>query len=183
MHHRSIDRSPVHVHRRFRTVQCLTLHRSPQARFQQLIRFKLRVGHCNVSKSDDAALSTWVRKQRANKQVRDASGGVRGLAAEQVAALEAVGFQWVVGVGRRPAVKDEQWQANYERLVQYRNLHGSLPLSIPGEHALNRWMHNQRARRKLLQEQGPSKAKGMTWQRVQALEMVGFKWGRTDRGR
>lgn len=100
---------------------------------------------------------------------------------EQVDALESIGFEWVVGVGKRPHIRDDQWQANFEKLMQYRNEYGSLPISIPADKALTKWMQNQRARKKLLQELGPSKAKGMTWERVQKLELLGFKWTSKDR--
>jgi hypothetical protein len=185
-----------------------------QARFQQLVRFKLQYGHCNVSKTDDMQLHSWVRKQRTNKQVcdcyvmldwlvgclsfstvisvscrllllstmqvRDRTNGTKGLTREQFESLESIGFQWIVGIGKRPYVKDDQWQSNYEKLMQYRNLHGHVPVSIPLDKPLTKWMQNQRSRKKLLQEYGPAKSKGMTWDRVQRLDALGFKWGSKD---
>lgn len=143
-----------------------------KARFQQLVRFKLKHGHCNVPKSyEDKSLHAWVRKQRINKQIRDRSNGVKGLATEQVEALESIGFEWVVG--HQP--RDDLWQANYERLVQLYALHGYIPTHC-NDKSLTKWMQNQRARRKLLENQGEGKARGMNWDRVQKLDAIGFTW-------
>ncbi|GKY92996.1 hypothetical protein MPSEU_000268100 [Mayamaea pseudoterrestris] len=153
-----------------------------KARFQQLIRYKLQHGHASPSKADDGPLHAWVRKQRTNKQLRDRTHGEKGLSDDQVNALNSIGFEWIVGVGKRPHVKHDQWQANYDKLMQYRTDHGCIP-NCCNDKALNKWMQNQRARKKLLQDHGPTKAKGMTWERVQRLELLGFKWSTKDRNR
>ena len=143
-----------------------------KARFQQLVRYKLKHGDCNVPKGySDAPLHAWVRKQRINKQIRDKSGGIKGLTKEQVAALDSIGFQWFIG----HQCNDVSWQANYERLVQLYAVHGYIPTHC-SDKSLTKWMQNQRARRKLLEAHGEGKARGMNWERVQKLDAIGFTW-------
>jgi hypothetical protein len=141
-----------------------------KARFQQLVSFKLKYGHCNVPKSFDDSLHAWVRKQRVNKQVHDQTQGKRGLSDTKLHSLQALDFEWIVG--HMP--KDDQWQQNYQKLVLLNQEQGHLETTL--DKGLNKWMQNQRSRRKLLEQQGVGKAKGMTWERVQKLDAVGFKW-------
>jgi hypothetical protein len=143
-----------------------------KARFQQLVRYKLTNGHSNVPKSyHDAPLHAWVRKQRINKQIRDRTGGIKGLNDEQVEALNSIGFAWVIG--HQP--RDDLWNSNFERLVQLYAVHGYIPTHC-NDKSLTKWMQNQRARRKLLEAHGEGKARGMSWERVQKLDSIGFTW-------
>jgi hypothetical protein len=144
------------------------------------VRFKLKYGHCNVPKSADESLHAWVRKQRVNKQLRDRSNGARGLTQAQVEALECLNFDWVVG----HASNDAQWNENYQLLL-FAASSSSLGhldslstnnANINNNKQLNKWMQNQRARRKLLETKGLGKAKGMTWERVHKLDAIGFRW-------
>ena len=141
-----------------------------KARFQQLVCFKLKHGHCNVPKSYDEPLHAWVRKQRVNKQVRDKTGGTRGLTTHQWNSLQALDFDWYVG----HLPKEDQWNANYQKLLLLSHEQGHLETTL--DKNLNKWMQNQRARRKLLEHKGMGKAKGMTWERVQKLDAIGFRW-------
>ncbi|GKY93000.1 hypothetical protein MPSEU_000268500 [Mayamaea pseudoterrestris] len=143
-----------------------------RARFSQLVRYKLKHGHANVPKSyHDAPLHAWVRKQRINKQLRDRTNGVKGLSDDQVNALNSIGFAWVIG--HQP--RDDLWQSNYERLVQMYAAHGYIPTHC-NDKSLTKWMQNQRARRKLLDTLGEGKARGMSYERVQKLDAIGFTW-------
>lgn len=141
-----------------------------KARFQQLVCFKLKHGHCNVPKSFDASLHAWVRKQRVNKQIRDQTNAARGLTLHQVASLEALDFDWYVG----HKSNDDQWERNYQKVLLLSHEQGHLETT--NDKSLNKWMQNQRARRKLLEQKGEGKAKGMTWERVQKLDSIGFRW-------
>ncbi|GKY95973.1 hypothetical protein MPSEU_000557800 [Mayamaea pseudoterrestris] len=141
-----------------------------KARFQQLVCFKLKHGHSNVPKSFDASLHAWVRKQRVNKQLRDKTQGDRGLSVHQVEALDALDFDWYVGYRSL----DDQWDLNYQKVLMLSHAQGHLETT--SDKSLNKWMQNQRARRKLLEQKGAGKAKGMTWERVHKLDAINFRW-------
>jgi hypothetical protein len=139
-----------------------------KARFQQLVRYKLRHGHCNVTKKQDAQLHAWIRKQRVNKQQYDQTG--KGMKLAHVQALDELQFDWHVGHQSR----DDLWETNYKALLKSAQEIGTVERSA--DKKLNKWIENQRSRRKLLEQKGPGKAKGMTWERVQKLDAIGFRW-------
>jgi hypothetical protein len=138
----------------------------------------LQHGHCNVPKSyDDKSLHSWVRTQREAKKDFDSQGKKTSMTQERVEALESIGFQWVVG--HQP--KDEQWENMFQALLQYKQQHGHTRVSQTENKQLYKWVLNQRARRRLLEQKGPGKAKGMTWPRVERLTAIDFVWDANQR--
>jgi len=145
------------------------------ARFQQLVRFKVKHGHTNVTTKMDGPLHSWVRKQRTNKIKYDTSGGTKGLSDRQVQALNAIDFCWYIGTGRANLDhKNDVWNDNYKKLEILSREQGQIETC--SDKALRKWIQNQRARRKLLEQKGEGKAKGMTWERVEKLNAINFVW-------
>jgi hypothetical protein len=143
-------------------------------RFQQLAAFKLAHNHCNVPKSyRDKSLHSWVRKQRVCKRKFDAGEPCEGMTQERIDMLNSIGFQWVVG----HVSNDMQWEANFNELLEYKQRYGTLNVSstYPSK-TLKKWVQNQRARKRLLEQEGEGKAKGMTWARKTKLDAIGFVW-------
>ena len=142
-----------------------------EERFQELVQYKLKNGHCNVPKSFAGPLHAWVRKQRVDRKAYNISSGGGDMCQERIDALDSIGFTWVIG-SNQP--NESKWQESFDCLIQFKLKEGHC--SVPKVYAakLHKWVENQRHRRKLLEHHGPQKAKGMTWERVQKLEAIGF---------
>jgi len=140
-------------------------------RFQELQQFKLKTGHCNVTFKDDSSLHHWVRKMRWLKTQMDRGKNSEGLTPVRKELLDSIGFVWFVG----HQSKDDLWDANFQKLVDYKAVHGhsNVPSNVP---KLGKWVMNQRARKRMLEKKGEGKCKGLTWARVAKLEAIGFEW-------
>jgi hypothetical protein len=145
-----------------------------KARFQDLVKFKLQHGHCVVPKSHtDKALHSWVRKQRILKKDFDLGlASDESMTQERVDALNSVGFAWHVG----HQSNDSQWDQNFQDLVVFKSQFGHTRVPQSYDKSLHKWVLNQRCRRRLLEDKGEGKAKGMTWQRIEKLDAVDFSW-------
>ena len=128
------------------------------ARFKELLGYRSEHGDCNVPRR--GKLGMWVSKQRTAY-----TGG--SLEQERIDRLSSIGFKWA---GER---YDEQWNARFKELLDYRSEHGDC--NVPkGQGKLGTWVINQRqvyVAGSLLQD------------RIDRLNSLGFKWalgGRVD---
>lgn len=142
-----------------------------EERFQELVQYKLKHGHCNVPKSFPGPLHAWVRKQRVDRKAFTVSSGGGDMCQERIDALDSIGFTWVIGSNQPNECK---WQESFDCLIQFKLKEGHCSVPKVYSAKLHKWVENQRHRRKLLEVHGPQKAKGMTWERVQKLEAIGF---------
>ncbi|KAI2491197.1 hypothetical protein MHU86_23365 [Fragilaria crotonensis] len=145
-----------------------------KARFQDLVKYKLTHGDCIVPKSyKDKGLHSWVRKQRILKKDFDLGlASEESMTQERVNALQSVGFAWVVG----HQSNDGQWEANFQQLVVFKSQFGHTRVPQTYDKTLHKWVLNQRCRRRLLEDKGEGKAKGMTWARIEKLDAIDFSW-------
>jgi Helicase associated domain len=143
-------------------------------RFQDLVKYKLTHGDCIVPKSyKDKGLHSWVRKQRILKKDFDLGlTSDESMTPERVNALNSIGFAWVVG----HQSNDQQWEANFQQLVVFKSQYGHTRVPQSYDKNLHKWVLNQRCRRRLLEEKGEGKAKGMTHARIEKLDAISFSW-------
>ena len=140
----------------------------------RLAEFKAEHGHCRVPRNNpaDPKLGNWVGNQRRCKK-RHASDPSPILAAERVAKLEALGFEWSVPIGGGVHKDEAGWEAMRARLAAFNAEHGHCRVS--DEHRqLGRWVASQRKYRKRLDAGRPSPE--ITAERVAQLEALGFEW-------
>jgi len=135
------------------------------ARYQQLLQFKERHGHCNVPFKwpENPHLGGWVVRQREKKK----SGK---LLPDRERMLNEIGFVWNL----RPNVKlfadpEENWTARYQQLLQFKEKYGhcKVPFKWPENPRLGGWVVRQREMKKsgkLLPE------------RERMLQAIGFTW-------
>jgi superfamily II DNA or RNA helicase len=126
--------------------------------FQRLKAHKREHGHCNVVRgyASDPQLALWVKKQREAKK--------RGrLPVERVDMLEQLGLAW------EPITS--QWGEMFQRLVQYKRLHGdcNVPAKWERDPKLGAWVGTQRLARK---------RDKLEAERVKRLDRLGFVWAR-----
>ena len=139
-----------------------------EARFQQLLDFRQRFGHCRVPNKwkEDIPFGHWVHVQRAFRS--------RGtLSAERVQRLEAIGFEWHAP-NSRSYLYDDHWAQMLTHLIDYQKQHGDtqVPPSFK-PHGLGSWVGNQREawRNGTLRPD-----------RREQLDAVGFEWRGVRKG-
>ena len=104
-----------------------------QRQFDNLYKFKLEYGHCNVPKKFvDKQLVTWVVTQRERYKKNE-------LTAKQREQLDDIGFQW-------EHVADTIWNTQYTELCKFKKAHGHC--KVPKKYAINQslalWVGTQR---------------------------------------
>ena len=132
-----------------------TVRVSWDVRFDQLVEYKDKYGHCNISTldGDNKQLGQWVHTQRTTYNKGK-------LPDEKINRLEGIGFSWAGGVSRgrrvlgrgKPSVG---WDERFKELVQFKdkNRHCNVPRKYP---KLGSWVKDQRQlykKNKLLPDQ------------------------------
>jgi superfamily II DNA or RNA helicase len=123
-----------------------------EQRFQELVAFKAREGHCDVPQH--RGLGTWLGIQRQNK--------TRGtLPSDRVSRLESLGVVW--------DPHDAAWEQRFQELVAFkaREGHCDLPARDPENPQLGMWLSNQRQFKK---------AGTLSPDRIARLEALGAAW-------
>ena len=133
--------------------------------FQELKLYKAKHGHCNVPQRT-GRLGAWVHNQR--RQYRLLQEGKRSsMTDERIQKLESIGFQWSL----RGTPKGS-WGTMLDELKSFKDKHGHC--NVPQRTGrLGAWVNYQRQQYRLLQE---GKQSGMTDERIQKLESIGFQW-------
>ncbi len=157
---------------RWQRLESLGIPRDPHAywraqlwekRFQELLDFRERFGHCRVPSKwkEGRALGIWVDTQRRSHEKGTMSP-------ERSERLTAIGFQWLDKT-RHPRVRAENWEAMFAHLLEYQREHGhtNVPRNFPGVEGLARWVRRQR-------KDGASGK--LSAGRRERLEAVDFQW-------
>ncbi|MEO6787687.1 MAG: helicase associated domain-containing protein, partial [Chthoniobacteraceae bacterium] len=138
-----------------------------EQRFARLLEYRARFGHCRVPVhwKEDGAFGYWAYTQRAFKKEGS-------LSSERIARLEAIGFEWEIP-SSRAFHYEEQWEAMFSRLLEWRKEHGHTEVSSADSGGtLGTWVQTQRKhwRKGTLQPEHRRK-----------LEAIGFAWRATRR--
>lgn len=128
-----------------------------ERQLERLKRYKDRFGNADVphSWSEDLTLGRWVTKQRRRKDM---------LSEVQVAALDALGFNWA----KR---HESHWERNLTQLTDFVREHGHCNVPDSHDQRLANFVGNCRALRSREQ---------LSPERVAALEALGFEWQPRD---
>ena len=141
------------------------LHKNAEASwnemFEQLMQFKDKHNHCNVSQhGKEKKLGIWVMNQRAvynnNKKGR--------LSPEQIDLLNDIGFSW------NPV--EDKWNEMFDQLVEFKNIKGhcNFPQGYKANPQLATWANTQR-----LVYNKKKKGK-LNIDQKDRLGGIGFKW-------
>jgi hypothetical protein len=142
-----------------------------EGRLSELADYHKIQGHCNVpiKYSENSKLGTWVTTQRKQYKLRR-EGNKSKMTIFRIQELESLGFEW-----SRVQVCSDAWEVRLSELTDYRKIHGhcNVPIKYSENIQLGTWVMTQRTQYKLRREGKPSH---MTLPRIQALEILGFRW-------
>jgi Helicase associated domain len=113
----------------------------------------------------DTSLGQWVAKQRTLK-------GEGRIPEKRKELLDDIGFVWQVDVADESSRNQQQWEAIFDRLVEFKeaNDHCRVPRTSSEDPELGRWAHSQR-QYAIDQTIDPRRAR--------RLDTIGFNWDRT----
>ena len=140
-----------------------------KTRYQELIEFQKKHGHCMVPKryEENPPLGNWVDTQRQLFR-RGKEGTGSPMAGNRVVLLEKIGFVW--------NAQGNAWMTRYDELIQFKATHGHC--NVPQDYSANKglaiWVNNQRRDYRL--RQGSKESSAMTTERIGMLEKIGFVW-------
>ncbi|GFH44358.1 hypothetical protein CTEN210_00832 [Chaetoceros tenuissimus] len=140
-----------------------------EERFNALIEFKRKHGHCNVPcayKADDN-LGQWVSYVRKMKSGRRDNRGVYKLTKKRIKKLEKIGFRWTA---------IHSFEERFNALKEYKSKHGhcNVPCAYKADDNLGQWVSRIRG-----MKSGSTDNSGMhklTKERIKNLENIGFRW-------
>ena len=118
------------------------------SRLQELIKYKIQHGDCNVPQKypPNPQLGVWVNKQRMEKKFLD-ENQKSSITPYKLQALEQIGFVWAKRKGQ------PSWDARFAELKAYLEKHGdcNVPTKYNANPALGRWVSTQRSQYKQFQ--------------------------------
>ena len=127
-----------------------------RTQYLALLDYRNRFGDCRVPQNwkESNSLAHWVKTQR-----NDYGNGE--LSAERIAALEKIGFEWLVGLGT--------WDKRFAELCAYKERFQNtlVPVKWPENPLLGRWVSAQRYRRNKRELRKDLEDK---------LNSIGFEW-------
>jgi hypothetical protein len=143
-----------------------------ESKYKQLMDLYTKKGSVIIKAGEDASLSGWLSRQRSLLKTNQ-------LDLERRELLETLGITDCIRRERRKTGKQlAQWQAQLEKLVEYKGISGdcNVPYHYESDPSLGLWVSSQRKRYSQM-KQGKCK---MDQYRIEKLEDVGFEWSAKD---
>lgn len=137
-----------------------------ETRFNELLQFKSKTGHCDVPRrfKPNPKLGVWVcslRQQRTRGTLNEA----------KIERLNIIGFKWritvIKGAQINPQIaKSDTWNERFKLLLSFKRIHGHC--NVPCVHKkLCKWVQQQRRQKK---------AGKLTAEKVAQLDAIEFDW-------
>ena len=144
-------------------------------RFAELEEYKKEHGDCNVPQKFDAnpQLGRWVNAQRRQYKKNK-------LESDRSEALEKIGFEWTRLSWNRD---DDKWWKHFAELNRFEEKHGdcNVPIHYQANPQLAKWVMNQRAYYHRFIDENWKRSPGITKERIEALNKIGFEWRLRER--
>jgi hypothetical protein len=140
-------------------------------RFQELVQYQAKHGHCHVpqrNRPENVPLARWVKRQRYQYKLKKENKHST-LTEERKESLDQLGFVWRRSHGA-------MWEDHLAELRAFSELHGqcNLPKDYPQYRVLATWVKSQRRQYKLFLK--GQKTSMMTTERAMKLTEIGFDW-------
>ena len=151
----------------------LHLQESWNRRYEELVAYKKKHGHCSVPESSNLyrQLANWVNNQRKifynNAKDKNQPACVFNYRIER---LNKIGFIWNV---------ETIWEKRYNDLLKFKKEYGhcNVPCDWKKNEQLANWVNSQRIAYRELNDGNTNDE--MTVDRIERLEKIGFAWNRS----
>ena len=143
---------------------------------EELREYKEKNGHISVRERDDKSLYKWctdIRMARRNPETCTESCSKRKVTADQIAELDAIGFDWSSETKARNHQKQISFIDRVEALREYKEKNGHVSVTKKDDRSLYKWCTVIRSARKNATK---SKLTKLTADRIVALDAIGFDW-------
>ena len=164
-------------------------NRTFEERFQDLLTFKSKFGHCNVPnryKEENTSLGCWCMNLRSaykHMKLGDKPRSSYKLTSGQVKILEDAGFQWSID---RPQRNKKTFEERIQDLTKYKSEYGDcdVPRTYTADPSLAAWCKYTRRCYKKAYSGGAHQGRGrggkphrrFSKEQFDRLEKIGFKW-------
>ncbi|KAL7540742.1 hypothetical protein ACHAXR_010356 [Thalassiosira sp. AJA248-18] len=142
-----------------------------EKRLEDLKLYKAQNGHCDVP-LEYPKLGVWVLNQRDTYHFE---GGK--MPQDRVDALEAMGFNWNRWGRNRLKVREDAWDVQFNKLLEYIKEHGHSNISQHDKEneRLGKWIKNQRYEYRKYHNKGLGQSR-LGRDRIDKLNEIGFQW-------
>jgi len=140
--------------------------------FNDLMAFKAKYGHCDVSQYDEnASLRRWCTEVKGSyKKIQNNQKPKIKLSDEQIQRLSDAGFKW--------SKVGSAFDKHFNDLMAFKTKYGHCDVSYTGDDAsLGRWCNEVRGSYKKIQNNQKPKTK-LSDEQIQHLNDAGFKWSK-----
>jgi len=142
---------------------------------EELREYKEKNGHISVRERDDKSLYKWctdIRMARRNPETCTESCSKRKVTADQIAELDAIGFDWSSETKARNHQKQISFIDRVEALREYKEKNGHISFGERDDKSLYKWCTIIRSARR-----NPETCqRKVTADRIAALDAIGFDW-------
>jgi hypothetical protein len=145
-------------------------------RFNDLMAFKAKCGHCHVPfTGQNASLGQWCSEMRVSyKKIQNNQKPINKLSDEQIQRLNDAGFKWSLQALKRRLVFDK----HFNDLMSFKAKYGHCDVPQRGENAsFGKWCNLLRVSYKKIQNNQTPNMK-LSDEQIQRLNDLGFKWCR-----
>lgn len=151
-------------------------------RLEDLKVFKSKHGHCHVSRNDSMffSLGSWCHNMRVSYRAtqKQDDQDIPVLSQDKIDALNEVGFDWAMKEARQIKSFDQR----LEDLRRFKETHGHtrVPTGYEKNPSLAYWCNNVRNAYKM-KNSGKKQYISLNQERIDALEELGFEFGKRSR--
>jgi hypothetical protein len=143
-----------------------------EKRYEELIAFNEKFGHCNVSQKYQgirSPLGTWCSNTRAKYKLIKKGKTNLNLTPARIERLEEIGFHW--------QVINKAFEMHLEELISFKEKFGhcNVPSKYEGNVALGRWCNDMRTAYMQIQKKGKTNY-NLSQDRIGKLDEIGFRW-------
>jgi hypothetical protein len=153
----------------------IQVHQSFDDRFNDLMSFKAKYGHCDVTRTgENVSLGQWCIEMRVSyKKIQNNQTPRMKLSDEKIQRLNDVGFKLSLkALPKKSSVFDNR----FNDLMSFKAKYGNCDVPFTGDNAsLGRWCSELRVSYKKIQNNPKPKLK-LSNEQIQRLNDAGFKW-------
>jgi hypothetical protein len=152
-----------------------------QKRIQDLMTFKAKFGHCNVTVSKSAAnkpyksLGHWCEKvRRSQRLIKEGKPAIRKLSKDQIEILDALGFHWNI----KTITSDKRIEELRAFMAKFGHCNVTVSKSAANKpyKSLGLWCEKVRQSQRLRKEGKPRNKYNLSKSQIESLNALGFQW-------